>query len=121
MNLRQGGPTGAAADASFGIDQQARVDQANGGFMAVGELARQMIARAGARSGLEHGNRNAQFRGRNLDVQLSTFSARGTKQMLIHGMSDPFFGPEAPIGPASARDCVPRRAIDRWPRSPDRR
>jgi len=39
MNLRQGGPTGAAADASFGIDQQARVDQANGGFMAVGKLA----------------------------------------------------------------------------------
>jgi feruloyl esterase len=35
---------GAAADASFGIDQQARVDQAYGGFMAVTELARQMIA-----------------------------------------------------------------------------
>jgi hypothetical protein len=45
MNLRQGGPTGAAADASFGIDQQARVDQANGGFMVVGELARQLIGR----------------------------------------------------------------------------
>ena len=39
----QGGPMGAAADASFGIDQQARVDQAYGGFMAVTELARQMI------------------------------------------------------------------------------
>ena len=34
---------GAAADASFGIDQQARVDQAYGGFIAVTELARQMI------------------------------------------------------------------------------
>ena len=40
----QGGPIGAAADASFGVDQQARVDQAYGGFMAVTELARQMIA-----------------------------------------------------------------------------
>ena len=40
----QGGPIGAPADASFGIDQQARVDQAYGGFMAVTELARQMIA-----------------------------------------------------------------------------
>src|SRR5579862_9479102 len=40
----QGGPMGAAADASFGIDQQARVDQAYGGFMAVTELARQIIA-----------------------------------------------------------------------------
>ena len=39
----QGGLMGAAADASFGIDQQARVDQAYGGFMAVTELARQMI------------------------------------------------------------------------------
>jgi feruloyl esterase len=39
----QGGPMGAAADASFGIDQQARVDQAYGGFMAVTEVARQMI------------------------------------------------------------------------------
>lgn len=40
----QGGPMGAAADASFGIDQQARIDQAYGGFMAVTELAREMIA-----------------------------------------------------------------------------
>src|SRR5580700_83179 len=40
----QGGPIGAAADASFGIDQQARIDQAYGGFMAVTDLARQMIA-----------------------------------------------------------------------------
>jgi Tannase and feruloyl esterase len=39
----QGGPIGAAADASFGIDQQARVDQAYGGFMAVTELARQIV------------------------------------------------------------------------------
>ena len=39
----QGGLMGAAADASFGIDQQARVDQAYGGFIAVTELARQMI------------------------------------------------------------------------------
>ena len=38
----QGGPIGAAADSSFGIDQQARMDQAYGGFMAVTELARQM-------------------------------------------------------------------------------
>jgi pimeloyl-ACP methyl ester carboxylesterase len=40
----QGGPMGAAADSSFGIDQQARVDQAYGGFIAVTELARRMIA-----------------------------------------------------------------------------
>jgi hypothetical protein len=39
----QGGLMGAAADASFGIDQQARVDQAYGGFMAVIELARQLV------------------------------------------------------------------------------
>lgn len=39
----QGGPMSAAADGSFGIDQQARVDQAYGGFMAVTELARQVI------------------------------------------------------------------------------
>jgi feruloyl esterase len=38
-----GGFMGAPADSSFGIDQQARVDQAYGGFMAVTELARQMI------------------------------------------------------------------------------
>jgi hypothetical protein len=40
----QGGLMGAPADASFGVDQQARVDQAYGGFMAVTELARQVIA-----------------------------------------------------------------------------
>src|SRR5579862_2125827 len=40
----QGGPFAAPADASFGIDQQARVDQAYGGFIAVTELARQIIA-----------------------------------------------------------------------------
>jgi len=39
----QGGPMGAPADSSFGIDQQARIDQAYGGFMAVTDLARQMI------------------------------------------------------------------------------
>ena len=39
----QGGLMGAAADSSFGVDQQARVDQAYGGFIAVTELARQMI------------------------------------------------------------------------------
>jgi len=40
----QGGMFGAPADSSFGIDQQARVDQAYGGFIAVTELARRMIA-----------------------------------------------------------------------------
>jgi feruloyl esterase len=40
----QGGPFAAPADSSFGVDQQARVDQAYGGFIAVTELARQMIA-----------------------------------------------------------------------------
>jgi len=40
----QGGLFGAPADSSFGVDQQARVDQAYGGFMAVTELARRMIA-----------------------------------------------------------------------------
>jgi hypothetical protein len=40
----QGGVMGAPADSSFGIDQQARVDQAYGGFMAVTKLARQMIS-----------------------------------------------------------------------------
>ncbi len=40
----QGGLFGAPADSSFGIDQQARVDQAYGGFMAVTDLARRMIA-----------------------------------------------------------------------------
>lgn len=40
----QGGPFAASADSSFGIDQQARVDQAYGGFIAVTELARRMIA-----------------------------------------------------------------------------
>lgn len=40
----QGGLQGAPTDSSFGIDQQARVDQAYGGFMAVTDLARQMIA-----------------------------------------------------------------------------
>jgi len=39
----QGGLMGAAADSSFGVDQQARVDQAYGGFMAVTELARQIV------------------------------------------------------------------------------
>jgi pimeloyl-ACP methyl ester carboxylesterase len=39
----QGGMFGAPADSSFGIDQQARVDQAYGGFMAVTELARRII------------------------------------------------------------------------------
>jgi len=41
----QGGPQGAASDASFGVDQQARVDQAYGGFMAVTGLAQQIILR----------------------------------------------------------------------------
>jgi hypothetical protein len=40
----QGDPFSASADSSFGIDQQARVDQAYGGFIAVTELARRMIA-----------------------------------------------------------------------------
>jgi hypothetical protein len=40
----QGGPFAAASDSSFGIDQQARVDQAYGGFIAVTELARRMVA-----------------------------------------------------------------------------
>src|SRR5277367_2898897 len=40
----QGGAMGAPADSSFGIDQQARVDQAYGGFIAVTRLARRMIA-----------------------------------------------------------------------------
>jgi hypothetical protein len=39
----QGGFMGAAADASFGIDQQARVYQAYGGFIAVTEVARQIV------------------------------------------------------------------------------
>jgi hypothetical protein len=39
-----GGPFAASADSSFGVDQQARVDQAYGGFIAVTELARQVIA-----------------------------------------------------------------------------
>lgn len=39
----QGDPFTASADSSFGIDQQARVDQAYGGFIAVTELARRMI------------------------------------------------------------------------------
>ncbi len=37
------GPGGPAADSSFGVDQQARIDQAYGGFISVTELARQLI------------------------------------------------------------------------------
>jgi hypothetical protein len=40
----QGGPFAAPSDSSFGVDQQARVDQAYGGFIAVTDLARRMIA-----------------------------------------------------------------------------
>jgi hypothetical protein len=37
------GPGGPSADSSFGVDQQARIDQSYGGFIAVTQLARQMI------------------------------------------------------------------------------
>src|ERR1700691_3671366 len=40
----KGGPFAAPSDSSFGSDQQARVDQAYGGFIAVTQLARRMIA-----------------------------------------------------------------------------
>ena len=39
----QGGPFAAPADSSFGIDQQARIDQAYGGFIAVSQLSRRII------------------------------------------------------------------------------
>jgi Tannase and feruloyl esterase len=40
----KGGPFAAPSDSSFGSDQQARIDQAYGGFIAVTQLARRMIA-----------------------------------------------------------------------------
>ena len=39
----KGGPALASTDSSFGVDQQARIDQAYGGFMTVMELAQRMV------------------------------------------------------------------------------